>query len=295
MRVFDAQARGGLKPKNPISLAADALVEMDGIEVERPSNVVDDLIPGVKVTLRGKSTSPVKLSVEPDRNAAKEAVIALVGNYNKLIAETNVLTRLDGQVIRELDYLSKDEAKAMEEKLGALQGDSTLNQFKATLQRAASTPYATSSDRDLSLLSHIGVSTDASRSGTGGGYDVSRLRGYLEIDEKKLDSALKDRLGSVKELFANDTDGDLINDSGFAIKVDELTKSYVETGGILSLKTGGIDTRIAQDKRRIETMDAQLIAKEDDLKRKYGLMEGALNRMESTSGSIDQFNKNSNQ
>jgi flagellar hook-associated protein 2 len=74
--------------------------------------------------------------------------------------------------------------------------------------------------------------------------------------------------------------------------VDAYVKPFVETGGILVQKSGTIDNRIAQTKKQIENYDRQLISQEDDLKRKYGLMEGALNRMERTSGSIDQFNKN---
>ena len=294
-RVYDPEASGGFKPRKPVTVASDATVVMDGIEVSRSSNEIDDLIPGVKLTLRSSSDVPIKLNVEPDRDAAKEAVISLVGNYNRLVAEVNVLTRADNAIIRELTYLEPDERVEMEKKLGALQGDSTLNQFKTNLQRAAASPYPTSAERELALLSQLGVSTDARRTGGGGGYDATRLRGYLEIDEKTLDAAIRDRLPAIRELFGSDTDGDLIIDSGFAFTVDSLTKPFVETGGILALKTGTLDTRVAQEKRRIETLDRQLIAKEDDLKRKYGLMEGSLNRMERTSSSIDQFNKSANE
>ncbi len=291
-RVFDPEASGGFKPRRPISAAGDATVVMDGIEVTRSSNEIEDLIPGVRITVRSSSEKPVKLNVEPDRDAAKEAVISFVGNYNRLVAEVNVLTRTDNAIVRELTYLDDAEKTAMEKKLGALQGDSTLNQLKTNLQRAAASPYATSAEQQMALLTQLGVSTDARRAG-GGGYDATRLRGYLEIDEKALDAAIRDRLPAIRELFGNDTDGDLIIDSGFAFTVDSITKPFVETGGILALKTGTIDTKVAQEKRRIETLDRQLIAKEDDLKRKYGLMEGSLNRMERTSSSIDQFNNRS--
>ncbi|GAB1481608.1 flagellar filament capping protein FliD [Treponema sp.] len=293
IRLFDPSSIGNLRPRAPLSVASDAKLSMDGIEITRSSNEIDDLIPGVKLTVRGPSEGSVKLSVEPDRDAAKEAVIALVGNYNRLIAEINVLTRNDEKIIQELSYLKDDEREEMKKKQGALQGDSTLNQFKANLQRSASSPYPTSAEREMALLSQLGISTDARRAGSGQGFDASRMRGYLEIDEKALDAAFRDKLPAVREIFGNDTDGDLIADSGFAYTLDSMTKPYVETAGIISLKTGTLDSRVSQEKRRIETMDKQLLAKEDDLKRQYGMMEGALNRMESTSGSIEQFNKNS--
>ena len=293
LRIFDPDAQGGFKAREPIELAGNSVLSMDGIELVRSNNEIDDLIPGVRLQLQGVSDKKVRVAIEPDREAAKEAIISLVGNYNRLFADINVLTRTDSKIITELSYLSDEERKTMEERMGSLQGDVTLNQLKTTLQRAAGSPYPTSMERELTLLSQIGVSTDARKPGSGTGVDASRLRGYLEIDEKVLESALRDNMDAIKELFGNDTDGDLIVDSGFAYSVDAYVKPFVETGGLLVLKSGTIDNRITQTKKQIENYDRQLVSQEDDLKRKYGLMEGALNRMERTSGSIDQFNKNS--
>jgi flagellar hook-associated protein 2 len=291
--IFDPAALGGLKPLNAISTAQDAIVSMEGIEIRRPVNNIDDLIPGVTVTAKGVSDRPVTLSVQPDREGVKDAIIALAGNYNRLMAEINVLTRNDSRIIEELSYLTPEEREAMQKRQGVFSGDSTLNQFKNTLQRAASSPYPTSEERALALLAQIGVGTDVRRSG-GGTYDPSRLRGYLEIDEKALDAAIAAKLPAVQQLFGSDTNGDLIIDSGIAYMVDTLAKPFVESGGFIALKTGTIDSRISQDRRRIDTLDRQLAAKEAALKMQYGQMEAAYNRMEQMSSSIDQFNQQSN-
>jgi len=99
----------------------------------------------------------------------------------------------------------------------------------------------------MAMLAQIGISTDARKAGSSQGYDASRLRGYLEIDEAVLDQALQSKLPAVKELFGRDTDGDLIVDAGFAYSLDTLIQPYVQTGGILALKTSGIDGRISQE------------------------------------------------
>jgi flagellar hook-associated protein 2 len=267
---------------------------MEGIEIKRPTNNIDDLIPGVTIIPRSPSERPVTLGIKPDRAGVKDAIISLVGNYNRLMAEINVLTRNDSQVIQELSYLTPEEQKDMEKRLGAFMGDSTLSQVRSALQRSASMPYPTSAERELTLLSQIGIGTDVRRSGAGGAYDVSRLRGYLEIDEKALDTALELKMPAIKELFGNDTNGDLIADTGLAYNLDNLAKPYVETNGLFALKTGTIDSRISQDKRRIDTMERQLAAKEADLKIQYGRMEGAYNRMEAMSTSLDNFSKQAN-
>lgn len=289
-RVFDPNERGGLRPKRAISSAQDALVAVDGIEVERPSNEISDLVPGVTLQVKEATEKPVKLKIEPDREGAKEAVIAFVGNYNRLMAQLNILSRNDEKLVQEISYFTDEEREGAKKNLGIFQGDSTVSLLRSSLQRSMQNAYPTG--EDIRLLAQIGVATDARRPGSGQGYDVSRLRGYLEIEEETLNRVLESDFEAVRQLFGFDTDGDLVVDSGVGFTVDSAIKPYVETGGIMNLKTRTLDTQVTQERRTIETLDKQLIAKEADLKRKYGMMEGALNRMEGTSSSIDQFSKN---
>ncbi|MDR0377820.1 MAG: flagellar filament capping protein FliD [Spirochaetaceae bacterium] len=293
--IPDAQGiPGGVPPGNAVSTAQDAIISMDGIEISRPSNTIDDLVPGLTLIVKAPSDQPVRIEVVPDRESVKEAIISLVGNYNRLMAEMNVLTRNDDRLIQELSYLTPEEQEEMRKKLGVFSGESSLVQFRTRLQRTVTGSYLTSMERDLMMLPQIGIGTDVRKAGAAGGYDPSRLRGYLEIDEKTLDAALEANLPAIQQLFGSDTDGDLIIDSGVAYMLDQLTRPYVETGGVVALKTGVIDTRIAQDNRRIETMDRQLAAKEASLKNQYSQMEGAYNRMEQMSTSLDQFSQRNN-
>ena len=305
VQVFDPNALGGIKPLNAVSTAQDAVISMEGIEISRSGNDIKDLIPGVTITVRGVSDRPVKLTVEPDREAIKDSIISLVGNYNRLMAEINILTTANPrevfgvtrntQVVDELTYLTKEERDEYLKRLGTFTGDSSLMQIRNSLMRIINTPYPTSEEKELALLSQIGVGTDVRRSGASGGYDASRLRGYLEIDEKVLDAAIVSKLPAMKQLFASDTTGDLLPDTGIAFSLDALTKPYTETGGLIALKTSNMNSRIDQEKRRIETLDRQLASKEADLKKQYGQMEGAFNRMEQMTTSLDRFQQqNSN-
>ena len=301
VEILDPASTGsGLKPLNAVSSSRDAVIIMDGIEITRSSNNIDDLIPGVTLNLRGVSDKPVEINIEGNREAIKDAIISFVGNYNRLMAEINVLTstrgssspdlsttvRGDIRIIEELTYLTADEAAAMRERLGAFGGDSTLNNLRNNLRRVITAPYPTSMERDLTLLAQIGIS-----SGRNTGYDVSRMRGYLEINEETLDSALEFQIPAIKELFANDTTGDMIADIGVAWDVDALIRPFVETGGIIALKTSTLDSRISQDERRISNLDRQLAAKEQELRMQFAKMEAAYARMEQMSSSLDNFNQ----
>jgi len=290
VEIFDpTSTSGGLRPLNAVSTARDAIISMEGIEITRSSNNIDDLIPGVTLNVRGISDRPVELRISADTEGVKEAIISFVGNYNRLMAEINILTRADDRIVDELTYLTSDEAAEMKKRLGAFSGDTTLNSFKNNLQRTVSAPYPTSLERELTLLAQIGISTNAGSGNTG--YDPSRLRGYLEINERVLDAALETKIPAIRQLFASDTTGDLIMDSGVAVNIDTLVRPFVETGGIISLKTSTIDSRISQDQGRVTTMERQLAAKEAELRIQYARMEAAYARMEQMSTSLDNFSQ----
>jgi flagellar capping protein FliD len=287
--VADFGSDAGKNALKTIAAAQDAVVSMEGIEMTRPSNNINDIIPGVTVTLRGVSDRPERLDMRPDREGVKESIITLIGNYNRLMAELNILTRTDDRLVDELAYLDKDEAEEMRKRLGAFSADTTLTQFRANLLKAVSSPYPTDEEQDLAILSQIGIGTNAR--GSAGSYNPARLRGYLEIDEKALDTAIERHLPAIRQLFASDTDGDMLADTGVAFNLDALSRPFVDTGGIISLKTGTIDSKISQDKRRIDTMERQLAAKEADLKIQYSRMESAYDRMEKMSSSLDNFSR----
>lgn len=285
-RIYDPTEAAGLRPKNPIETARDAVLKMDGIEVSRPTNKIDDLIPGVTLEPLRASPDTVDLSIEPNRQAAKDAIIDLVGRYNRLMAEINILSRNDPAILNEIEYLSDSERSDYEKRIGLFQGDSSLSSLRSGLQNAVINPYDSSGGP--TILANLGISTNAR---AGGGYDASRLRGYLEIDEAKLDAALRRDFKQARELFGYDSDRDLIVDTGVAHRLDALTGGYVQTGGILAAKDSTLNGQIDRTQREIASLDRQLERKEADLKRKYGIMEGALGQMESTSGAWENFNK----
>jgi flagellar hook-associated protein 2 len=77
--------------------------------------------------------------------------------------------------------------------------------------------------------------------------------------------------------------------AGVAYSLDALLRPYVQTGGILSSRVAGTDTLIARNTREITDYEKRLVAKEAELKRKYGLMEGALSEMEKNSQTLKNF------
>ncbi|MDR2600954.1 MAG: flagellar filament capping protein FliD [Spirochaetaceae bacterium] len=287
IQLFDPVGEVKTEPRSPISTAQDAIIVMDGIEIERPTNKIDDLVAGMTINVRSVSDSPVLIDVQTDKESVKDAVITLVGGYNRLMVELNVLTRNDESIIRELTYMNSEEQNELRKRLGGFAGDSSLLRFRTNLQEIMTSPYNSSSGETL-FLGDFGINTDVRRSG---GYDPSKMRGYLEIDEKLLDESINSNIGNLRQIFGLDTDGDKIIDSGIGRAIDSAVRPYVELGGVIAARTGSIDSKIAASERRIETIDKQLEKKEASLRSQYGQMESAYDRMEKLSNSLDQFGK----
>ena len=288
MEIVDPTSRGDMQPVNPREVAADARLEIDGVEVSRPTNEIDDLIPGTTLQLQGTSPQAATVSVTPDTETTKDAIINLVGSYNQVVRDVNILTRSEEAIVEEIGYFSEEEREEARERLGMFQGDSMLNTMRSRLQTIMMNPYPTSAGQELNLLAEMGVSTNASGANTGG-FNASRLRGYLEIDEAALDSALENNFQAVEDLFANDTDGDLAADSGVAVEVSNFTRPFVQSGGIIANRTQTLDTRISQTETDISDYSDRLDRYEQDLRREFGQMEQAMDSLNDSQRALQRL------
>ena len=288
IRIYDPKATGDYIPVNPVSQAQEASISFEGIPVKRSKNKIDDLIPGVTLQLEDKTDKTESVSIKPDTEAAKNAIIEFVAKYNRLLAEINIVTSNQQSVIDEIEYFTDDERKTAEENLGALFGDTTLSTLKNSLRQIVSNVYRKNADTAIRTLAQIGIST---KSDASSGFNESRLRGYLEIDEKKLDEALKNSIEDVRYLFGYDADNDVLIDDGVAYQVFKQIDPYIQRGGIFSTRTNGLAAQIKTNKEKIARYDKALEKKELELRQKYGNMDGSLRKLQKQSDMITNFSK----
>ena len=288
LTAYDAKKDLGFEAVHPVSEAGDAVVKYEGITISRPENDIDDIVPGVTLHLTDKTERTATISIKPDTESAKDALIQFVGKYNQTVAEINVLSQNKPEIIEELDYLSSDEKESYQKKLGLFFNDFSLSSAKGSMQRIISAQYRFSESAEVTMLNQIGISTNATNYS---GYNPGKMRGYLEIDEKKLDENLKNNLEDIKKIFGYDSDGDLIVDSGIGYLIDKQLTSYVQTGGILANKDSVLNRQIDSTQKKISRLESQLDDKEAELRAKYGQMEGTLNSLERQQEGISNFTK----
>ncbi|MBN2353936.1 MAG: flagellar filament capping protein FliD [Spirochaetales bacterium] len=288
VRVVDPTVRGGYAPNNPLSEARDAIVEYNGVDVVRDTNSIDDLIPEVTLNLHTASDKDVTLSVKYDTEAMKSAIIGFVGTYDRLLTNIDILTRADESIVDKAVFLSDAEKEKAMDRLALLKGDVTLMQLKSNLQTIMMNSYKTSGGQQMALLAQIGISTSGINTGA---IDRTTLRGYLQIDEAKLDNALATKPELVKELFGYDRDRDLIVDTGVAFTVDSYVKPYVRIGGVIATRLQTINTQLTRKNREMTDFKKRMDDYERQLKLKYGKMEGAIEELQKSTQGLNNLNQ----
>jgi flagellar hook-associated protein 2 len=288
LRIYDPTARGDATPKQPIETASDAVIRVDGVRTVRPSNEIDDIIPGVTLNLHAPSDRPVTLEVAPDREAAKNAIIQFVGLYNQVMRDINIYTRNNEEIVNEIEYFTDEEREQALDRLGILQGDSLLNQMQSCMQTIMMNPHPTEANEQIRLLAQIGISTNAGAPGSRG-INPSRLRGYLEINEETLDNALENDYQAVRQLFGFDSNGDLVADSGAAVEIDQYLQPYIRSGGIVANRTQTLNGQIDRTEDRIDRYNDRLEDYEAELRGDFARMEGAMQQLEENQQALQRL------
>jgi flagellar capping protein FliD len=206
------------KLKNELSEARNARFTVDGKPFERPTNVIEDVIDGVALTLKGTTRRPVALDIKQDISGPQGLIRDFVESYNSLMVSLNrqaalggslsedqalgrVRSQIEGSVSRPVEGLppEADEAKDIGiEK--ATEGRMRINELSliTLLNRLRSqmvSDVAQSVDgipTFINSLDKIGI--------------VQEEAGTLVIDEAKLSSALSSNTRGVKELFAKESE-----------------------------------------------------------------------------------------
>lgn len=181
-QLFD-ETHAGYKTANFSSL--DSKFELNGIPITRGSNIIDDSIPGLTLTLLKPQTSTdqeVILNTEVDRKQVEDLIQPLLTEYNNALL-----------------YLSQDK--------NLLRSDTSISGLFSTLRNIISEKIPKDKEGDLSYLTEIGISIQSN--GTLAIGDTEKLQDYLETDPEKVAHLFTSENG-----FANKISNAIENMSG---------------------------------------------------------------------------------
>jgi len=206
-----ADAGDGLGLSDPTNIkvaAQDAKVMIDGTEVTRPSNVIDDALDGVTITAQSvqAATDPdTSVSVTLDTTAAQSKMQSFVDAYNTISNAIN----------NQLAYTGTTKGP------DTLFGDSTLTQLQNSLQGMISQQFGTSSLLDLGIsVDKTGVmSLDADKFGTAMSSNPNAMSDLFVA------GGLSHAMSSLTDLYTQPSDGILTSkSSGITDQSDDLQK-----------------------------------------------------------------------
>lgn len=232
--------------------AQDALVNINGIDIESASNTLTEVLDGVSLTLTKATASAVEITVSVDKAAMRSAIDSFVKAYNDLNAFIAQQTRYD------------EGSKVA----GPLQGDSAAirlrNQFRGLLGDTSSASAVFTRLTDI-------------------GFDVQK-NGSIEIDATKLDAALDD-LPELTKLFATSdplsTSGD-----GFGTRFQDLADDAIGFEGTVPSRTEGLQQRLSQNQDEQDRLEERVALVQQRLLRQYTALDTQMSRIKGLFSSV---------
>ncbi|MBR7523024.1 flagellar filament capping protein FliD [Pseudomonas juntendi] len=234
------------------SVAKDALIKIDGLEVSSASNTVKDAVSGLTLELTGKSAENVttRVTVAGNNDGLKTSVQSFVDAYNTL-----------QKAITSLTSTSQDEDGNTI--LGSLTNDPTTRSLLADIRGVLS--EVGSGDR-LTTLGQLGINTQKD--------------GTLEFNSTKFTAALNDKkLGpEIQGLFTG-TDG-------VFERMKKAIDPYNATDGSLASRKSSLDKIAKNLSDQQAALDRRTESLTESLTKKYVALDTALGKMKAQADQI---------
>lgn len=230
--------------------AANAEFTIDGIAFSRATNIVDDVVPGMSLTLKKAAPGqPVDIGANRPLDMIKQTVGDFVAVYNQLKKSLVAASSLSGPTtgLREL-----------ERELGGL------------------IHKVVSSHGSINQLSDIGVSITK--------------EGLLSVDNAKLDKALETDAGAVEALFnpRRDATHNTLTDPGIAFALDAIRDKAVGVNGAIDRVSKSLNAKQENLAEQLEKIEEREDAYKARLEKQYGALEAKLAAFKATQSYLEQ-------
>ncbi len=210
-------------------------LEFNGVNVQRNSNVVTDLVDSVTFNLNAvnEATDPdVSVSVSVDTDSITNEIKSFINTFNDSYT-----------YIKNNSYSSGDKNNR-----GAFVGDSTARSLMSTLTNIAMGEVSGLPEDSFSYLSDIGITFSPS-----GGLSIS--------DSSRLETSLKENAGQVADLFSST--------NGIANTLYDTLENYVGVDGSIANLIESYDNNVTYYDDKITNINKSIDKSADLLRAQY--------------------------
>lgn len=238
--------------------AADAKLNINGVDITRSSNTVTDAPEGVTLNLTATNVGKAEtLTVAKDNSPMTTAVQAFVDAYNSL--QTTIASQTK--------YTSVDQGSDTQSTSnGDLLGDGSLRNIQTRLRSMISTSQT---GGDYSLLSQIGITQD--------------LNGKLTVDSTKLNKALDEKPSSVVDFLSGDG-----KTTGFGTQTSNLLDQMLASDGTVQNAEDGINSTLKQLTERSDAITASITATMARYKTQFTSLSSLVSSLNNTAAYLTQ-------
>jgi flagellar hook-associated protein 2 len=243
-----------------VQSAADAKLNVNGIDFTRSKNVIDDVLTGVSLSLNSVTTGAASLSINQDNSEAKANIVDFVTIYN--------------EAQKQLKDLGNSSTG------GELAGDSI---FRSLTRSLRSTVLGTSSSATSSIsnLSDMGIS-------------VSRT-GELTVDDTKLDKAISSNYSDIVTMFTADTDSQATSSTdaaGLAGDLNKLISDATNSSSYLVTQQKTLASSVSTRQAELTELEERMERVEERYNRQFLAMQQIIDQMNSTRESMESSFEN---
>jgi flagellar hook-associated protein 2 len=244
-----------------LQTAADADLQVDGLDISSTSNQVKGAIAGVTLTLQSPTTGTdgASLDLARDTSSVKTKVQSLVSAYNDTLSMLGVVS----------------DPKSSVATYGAtLVGNSIVNTVRSQV-RDMVVGFSNTPSGGMKALRDIGVTVDKS--------------GQLQIDSTKLDNALQTNFDDVVTMLSNNQqdqgqfDG---TSAGIAGEANKKLTDLLNPTGTLTLQSNNQTSKISDYQKQLDALETRMQALLDRYTKQFAAMDSLVGSIKSTQAGL---------
>ncbi|WP_212629649.1 flagellar filament capping protein FliD [Pseudomonas sp. KB-10] len=241
-----------------ITQAKSAKLTIDGLQLVRNNNRIEDALEGVTLDLLAAQSSSdladgktINLTVGVDKGTVKSSLQKFVDAYNALISTTSQLTA----------FVPVDGSKPV---TGPLFGDTSVRSLISGMRNEL---VSASGQGGIQALAELGITTAKD--------------GKLSLDDTKLTAALDKNFDEVGAY--------LTGNGGLMGRLSSFTSSYVATDGVLKQRNDALQaTKQDVDKQR-KALDVRVESLQKRLYSQFNAMDSLVGQLKQTSNSLSSM------
>jgi len=249
--------------------AKNSLIKLNGVEISRAGNTLEDVIDGVAFDLKAVTTATTTVTLKRDSSEITTQMQAFVDAYNALNAKIQTTTAFN----------------ASTKTAGELQGEAAIRGIQGQMRGLLAKSFGESGN-SIRSLSGLGISFQKD--------------GSLALSSTKLKSAVENNLDGVLEFLGafDQTSSSVVPESskdGLAYQLQTLTKSLLADGGLLNARIDGLNKTIEDITSQKVRMNTRLESVEKRYRAQFTAMDVAIASMKSVGDYVTQLlNMNNN-